>query len=250
MPAGGMPRDLPHIIPADDIREKLPAEMSKKLSSNKTAYHMGAISHGRFLYGPSPKLPTKIHGGPGDDTRKILRTLPDGVRRETDPEARNAPKAFTFGLLPPIAADTAFHPLVYRVSGRPLPENSPSDKDVRPAEARHRCTETWPAMHFLEKKGCRCGKSSETLKTGKSSPVFSAMPVERLMTWRQLTQFSSYIHGRKIHKTPDDLTQKDVKRGITLISAAEKYISDGNRKEFLHAVPNTNPDTGMPDTRA
>lgn len=310
-----MPRDLTHIILADDIGEKLPVETAKNLSLNKTAYHMGAISHDSFLYGPSPKLSTKMHGGLGDDTRKIVLTLLDGVRRETDPEMRNIQKAFTFGFLSHMATDTAFHPFVYSVSGSQVRENNPSDEHVRLAKARHRYTETWLDMHFVEKKGynfdnfrpmrkivcdvknrkklsgffCEAYQRAYDVDDNVSKGYEKGMLLQLFlgkMTWNQslarmmrrldmlmgdrlatetsgfyqkdrkipeqLTQFSSYTHpvtGEKVHKTLDDLTKDAVERGVALISAAEKYISNGNRKEFLHAVPNTNLDTGIPDTR-
>lgn len=310
-----MPRDLTHIILADDIEGKLSAETAENLSLNKTAYHMGAISHDSFLYGPSPKLSTKMHGGLGDDTRNIVLTLMDGVRRETDPETRNVKKAFTFGFLSHIAADTAFHPFVYSVSGSQVRENNPSDEHVRLAKARHRYTETWLDMHFVEKKGCDfdnfrpmrkivcdvrnrkklseffcdayqkaydvnddvskgykrgmliqlfLGKMTRKPSLAKMMRRLDLLLNDRLATEtsgfyqtdRQipalLTQFTSYTHpvtGEKVHKTLDELANDAVERGVALISAAEKYISTGNRKEFLRDVLNTNLDTGLPDTR-
>ena len=58
-----MPRDLTHVIFADDIRAHLSPEARRDTGENAAAYHMGAIAHDAFLYGSAPKLATKIHGG-------------------------------------------------------------------------------------------------------------------------------------------------------------------------------------------
>ena len=64
-----MPRDLTHIIIADDILKRSKDSWAKGVAEQSTAMHMGAIAHDSFLYGPSPKLSTKMHGGFGDDPR-------------------------------------------------------------------------------------------------------------------------------------------------------------------------------------
>ena len=64
-----MPRDLTHVIIADDILKRSKDSWAKGVAEQSTAMHMGAIAHDSFLYGPSPKLSTKMHGGFGDDPR-------------------------------------------------------------------------------------------------------------------------------------------------------------------------------------
>ena len=77
-----MPRDLTHVILADDIRGCLPAETRQCAETCESAFHMGAISHDSFLYGSNPKLSTKMHGGFGDDTRSVVLEMLDDIRKE------------------------------------------------------------------------------------------------------------------------------------------------------------------------
>lgn len=148
-----MPRDLSHVILADDVREKLPADIAKCIDANKTAYHMGAVSPDSFLFGSNPKLSTRMHGGLGDDTRGLVLEMLDDVRNEKNKKLQERKKAFVFGYLTHMAVDSAFHPFVYSVSGSQVPENNPDEEHVRLAKTRHRYVETWLDMHFINQKG-------------------------------------------------------------------------------------------------
>lgn len=148
-----MPRDLTHVILADDVFERLPADMGKCIRANKTAYHMGAVSPDSFLFGSDSKLSTRMHGGLGDDTRGVVLEMLDDVRGEKNKKLQERKKAFVFGYLTHMAADAVFHPFVYSVSGSQVPENNPDEEHVRLAKTRHRYVETWLDMHFINKKG-------------------------------------------------------------------------------------------------
>ena len=89
-----MPRDLTHVVFADEIREKLSPAARKDTGENPAAYHMGAIAHDAFLYGSQPKLATKIHGGLGDDTRAVMIEMMDDVRAEKNPDRQAMKRAF------------------------------------------------------------------------------------------------------------------------------------------------------------
>lgn len=148
-----MPRDLTHVIIADDIIERSADVWAKDIAMQKTAMHMGAITHDSFLYGPSPKLSTKMHGGFGDDTRAPVLAMLDDVRGEKDSELKIKKKAFAFGYLSHMATDTVFHPFVYSLSGSQVPENNTSKEGEDLAKARHRYAETWLDVHFMREKG-------------------------------------------------------------------------------------------------
>lgn len=148
-----MPRDLTHVIFADEIRKNLSAAAQKDTEKNAAAFHMGAIAHDAFLYGSQPKLATKLHGGLGDDTRAVMIEMMDNVRAEKDPEKQAMKKSFVYGFMSHAAVDTTFHPFVYSVSGSQVPENNPDQKHVDLAKTRHRYIETWLDVHFLREKG-------------------------------------------------------------------------------------------------
>ena len=80
-----MPRDLTHVMLANDIRDRLPAEVRQSVDACETVFHMGAISHDSFLYGPESDLSTKMHGGYGDDTRGVVLEMLDDIRKEKPP---------------------------------------------------------------------------------------------------------------------------------------------------------------------
>ncbi len=148
-----MPRDLTHVVFADEIREKLSPAARKDTGENPAAYHMGAIAHDAFLYGSQPKLATKIHGGLGDDTRAVIIEMMDDARAEKNPDRQAMKRAFVYGFLSHAAVDATFHPFVYSVSGSQVPENNPDQKHVDLAKTRHRYIETWLDVHFLREKG-------------------------------------------------------------------------------------------------
>lgn len=148
-----MPRDLTHVIIADEILKRSKEPWAKRAAYNATALHMGAISHDSFLYSPTAKLSTKIHGGFGDDTRNVVVTMLDDVRAEQNAEIKAKKQAFAFGYLTHMAADTVFHPFIYSVSGSQVPENNTSKEGEDMAKARHRYAETWLDVHFMQEKG-------------------------------------------------------------------------------------------------
>ena len=148
-----MPRDLTHVIIADDILNRSTDSWAREIAGQSVAMHMGAITHDSFLYGPSPKLSTKMHGGFGDDTRAPALAMLNDVRAEKNPELKAKKKAFAFGYLSHMAVDAVFHPFVYSVSGSQVPENNTSKEGEDLAKARHRYAETWLDVHFMQEKG-------------------------------------------------------------------------------------------------
>ena len=147
-----MPRDLTHVILADDTRSLLSKQARMCTYKNRAAFHMGAISHDSFLYGLHSENSTKMHGGFGDDTRAVVLEMLDDVRQEKNPALREKKKAFAYGFLCHTAADSVFHPFVYSVSGSQVKENNPDDRHVQMAKTRHRYVETWMDVHFLKEK--------------------------------------------------------------------------------------------------
>ncbi len=309
-----MPRDLTHVMLANDIRDRLPAEVRQSVDACETVFHMGAISHDSFLYGPESELSTKMHGGYGDDTRGVVLEMLDDIRKEKDPEKQAAEKAFVYGFLTHAAVDSVFHPFVYSVAGSQVRKNNPDEDHVKLAKIRHRYVETWLDVHFLKqkKKSLMTFKPLKKLvddhKDRKTAADFfcrnyqkafkidddlnvlyqSSMAVQlfigrvtknktmgkllhRLDDFldgqlgmaasgfyqhgRQmppkLKDFESFKHpvtGETVYNTLSGLTQDAVQRGTDFILAAEKYIENGNKREFLKAVPNFNLDTGVENT--
>lgn len=150
-----MPRDLTHILFAEDIASHLPTQMQQQAKLHRTAFYMGVISHDSFLYGSDSKLGTKIHGGLGDDTRKIVLTMLNDIRQQKDPVLRAQSKAFVQGYLTHMAVDSVFHPFVYSVAGSQMRSNNPDEEHVKLAKTRHRYVETWLDMHFLKDRNHR-----------------------------------------------------------------------------------------------
>lgn len=310
-----MPRDLSHVILADDVCEKLPAGMGKCIDAHKTAYHMGAVSPDSFLFGSDSKLSTRMHGGLGDDTRGLVLEMLDDVRGEQNKKLQERKKAFVFGYLTHMAVDAAFHPFVYSVSGSQVPENNPDQEHVKLAKTRHRYVETWLDMHFINKKGydfdnfrplrkivanvqnrremtdffCKNYQKNFDIKDDLRGLYKKSMTMQLFLAKvtknqtlgkilrrldnfldgrlgiavsgfyqtdrkipEKLTEFSSYKHpvtGKTVHASIDGLRQDAVDRAALMIAAADRYAANGNRQEFLHAVPNVNLDTGIVDTR-
>ncbi|MCQ2966280.1 MAG: zinc dependent phospholipase C family protein [Alphaproteobacteria bacterium] len=148
-----MPRDLTHVIFADDIVAGLPEQSRADIEKYPNALHMGAICPDSFLYGSSPVLSTVMHGGLGDDTRSIVLSMLDGVREENDPEKKAMKKAFAMGYMTHMAVDQEFHPFVYSLSGSQSKENNADELGILFAKARHRAVETWMDVHFMNEKG-------------------------------------------------------------------------------------------------
>lgn len=310
-----MPRDLTHVIIADEIRTDLSKDAARVTKENQAAFHMGVISYDSFLYGSSPKTSTTLHGGLGHDTRDVMIKMMDDIRAEKSPEKKDLKKAFLYGFLTHTAVDSSFHPFVYSVSGSQLRENNTSETGVLMAKARHRYVETWLDMHFIEKKGyvfdnfrplrkiaadvkmrktagnflCDAieaaygakdgvrkdfqrglitqlfvGKITRNQTLGKAlrrldtffegrlgTAVSGFYQKDRLMP-PSLTDFTAFKHpvtGETVKKTLNDLESDAVLKGRGLIAAAEKYLENGNKREFFKAVPNVNLDTGMENTR-
>lgn len=84
-----MPRDLTHVILADDTRQLLSKQARVCTYKNRAAFHMGSISPDSFLYGLHSKHSTVIHGGFGDDTRAVVLEMLDDVRQEKIPKCGN-----------------------------------------------------------------------------------------------------------------------------------------------------------------
>lgn len=310
-----MPRDLTHVMLAEDIRNNLPVEVRQCAETCESVFHMGAISHDSFLYGSDSNLSTKMHGGFGEDTRKVVLTMLDDIRQEKDPEKLNREKAFAFGFLTHMAVDSVFHPFVYSVAGSQVRKNNPDPEHVKQAKTRHRYVETWLDIHFLKEKKHRLqafkpfkklmnkdqdrrlatqffcknyqkafhidedltrvyknsmavqlfiGRVTKNQTMGKmlrrlddfldgrlGMAVSGFYQQDRKMPV-QLKDFTSFKHpvtGQAVHKTLSDLTREAVQRGTDFILAAEKYIMNGNRREFLKSVPNINLDTGIENTK-
>ncbi|MBR1777542.1 MAG: zinc dependent phospholipase C family protein [Alphaproteobacteria bacterium] len=155
-----MPRDLTHVILADESCALLSGPARQCAQKNASLFHLGAVSHDTFLYGSRGNLATKIHGGFGDDTRAVVLEMLDDIRREKDPAVREQEKAFAYGFLSHIASDSVFHPFVYSVSGSQVRENNPDKRSAILAKVRHRYVETWLDVHFMKEKD----KSLDTFK--------------------------------------------------------------------------------------
>lgn len=142
-----MPRDITHIILADEAAEIL---KSKDISDNPEAFHMGCVAEDAFLYSLSPQLSTRLHGGLGDDTRAVILEMMDLVKKEKNPDRASEDKAFICGYICHMAADFTFHPFIYSISGSQLVENNASKRDAILSKACHRYTETWLDLHLMK----------------------------------------------------------------------------------------------------
>lgn len=144
-----MPRDITHIILADEAAEIVKV---KEISDNPEAFHMGCVADDSFLYTASPKLSTRLHGGFGDDTRAIVLEMMDEIKDEKNPARAAEKKAFLYGYLCHMAADTVIHPLIYSISGSQLKSNNRSEKDADFSKACHRYAESWLDLHLMKEK--------------------------------------------------------------------------------------------------
>lgn len=144
-----MPRDITHIILADEAAEII---KNKEIFDNVNAYHMGCVADDAFLYTASPKLSTRLHGGLGDDTRAVVLEMMDRMKEEKNPKRLTEKKAFVCGYLCHMAVDLNFHPLIYSISGSQLKKNNFSGSDVALSKACHRYAETWLDLHLMKDK--------------------------------------------------------------------------------------------------
>lgn len=142
-----MPRDITHIILADEAAEKL---QNQDIFDHIDALHMGCLADDSFLYSLSPQLSSKLHGAGKVDTRAIILAMMDDLQTEKKAARLAEKKAFIYGFLCHMAADVTFHPLVYSISGAHQVENDKQKKML--AKACHRYAETWLDLHFMREK--------------------------------------------------------------------------------------------------
>ena len=218
-----MPRDLTHVIIADDILKRSKDSWAKGVAEQSTAMHMGAIAHDSFLYGPSPKLSTKMHGGFGDDPRAPALAMLDDVRAEKNPELKAKKKAFAFGYLSHMAVDSVFHPFVYSVSGSQVPENNTSKEGEDMAKARHRYAETWLDVHFLREKGLTFNNFRPMRKI-----------VHNIGDSRMLADFFCKNYQKAYHIDRD--VSSDFRRGMLVQLAVGKVTQNQNIGSMLRRL--------------
>jgi len=142
-----MPRDVTHIILADEAAEII---NDKDIGDNPEAFHMGCIADDSFLYTMSPKLSSRLHGMFRDDTRAIVLEMADELKKENEPLKKAEKKAFIAGYVCHMAADCTFHPLIYSISGSHF--NADSKREAEISKACHRYAETWLDLYFLRAK--------------------------------------------------------------------------------------------------
>ena len=142
-----MPRDITHIILADEAVEKL---KKKDVFNHLDAFHMGCLADDSFLYSLSPQLSSKLHGAEKVDTRAVILAMMDDLVTEKKTARLAEKKAFIYGFLCHMAADVAFHPLIYSISGAHQVENDKQKKIL--AKACHRYAETWLDLHLMREK--------------------------------------------------------------------------------------------------
>ena len=142
-----MPRDITHVILADEAAKIIE---SQAISNHPEAFHMGCLADDSFLYSLSPQLSSKLHGAEKVDTRAIILAMMDDLDNEKKSSRLAEKKAFIYGFLCHMAADVAFHPLIYSISGAHQVENDKQKKML--AKACHRYAETWLDLHFMREK--------------------------------------------------------------------------------------------------
>ena len=140
-----MPRDITHVILADEAASRI---KSQEISSNMNAFHMGCVADDSFLYSLSPQLSTKLHGGFGADTRAVILEMMKLLRAEKNPTKAAEKKAFLCGYVCHMAADQVFHPLIYSISGSHIGNKKLS----KISKACHRYAETWLDLYFMREK--------------------------------------------------------------------------------------------------
>lgn len=143
-----MPRDITHIILAD---ETAGAVKSQEIFDNIDAFHMGCVADDSFLYTASPLLSTRLHGGIGDDTRAVILEMMDQINKK-NPAKTAEQKAFVYGYLCHMAADSIFHPLIYSISGSHFKSNNRSENEAKLSKACHRYAETWLDLYMMKDK--------------------------------------------------------------------------------------------------
>ena len=145
-----MPRELTHIILADNISQSLDNTALKDIENNRIAYHMGSNAPDILFYGSSKKQGEMLHGKNGEDTSKMVVSMLDEIRKEKDAKVASKKRAFVYGYLCHMAADITFHPYVFSVAGN---SNSDDPKERLQSGARHALAETWLDIHFVKRSG-------------------------------------------------------------------------------------------------
>ncbi len=173
-----MPKEISHILFADDVESAVDAKTRRTLAAHRSAYYFGSVAPDLFYYDvPLPgdagqsaeKWGGIIHGKDGEDNNRHVLLMLDAIRDAAaaprgvsgrDPETHrptlinDARLAFVCGYLTHVALDTFFHPLVYSVSGNYFHED-PAER--RRAEARHRTFESCLDLFLLSEKGMQLG---------------------------------------------------------------------------------------------
>lgn len=143
-----MPRDITHVILADETAERL---NNKDISDNPEAFHMGCLADDSFLFTLSPHLSTRLHGYE-HDTRLIVLEMIHNLKNETDPKKASEKRAFIYGYVCHMAADLTFHPLIYSISGSHFKNSAPSKRDIELSKSCHRYAETWLDLQLMKDK--------------------------------------------------------------------------------------------------
>lgn len=151
-----MPKEITHIILAEQMREKLPRDVGELLHSHAQEYFFGSTAPDLFYYDvptpfdatPSSEIISEtLHGRMGNKNNEHIFWMLDRMKK-LDQQDRYF--AFIAGYLSHIAADTIFHPMVYSRTGNYF--------DLDPAErkrsrARHRVLETSLDLYLLSESG-------------------------------------------------------------------------------------------------
>ena len=150
-----MPKEITHIVIADDILRKLPAPLAREISLDKKAYYFGSMSPDLFYYDfhipgeseSAASISEAIHGRNGEDNMSHVFRMLRSPRLE---EKNSGLFSFLAGHLTHMAADSFYHPLIYSVSGNYY---DPDHKERNLAERRHRIFESCMDLYFLKQTG-------------------------------------------------------------------------------------------------
>lgn len=163
-----MPKEISHILFADEVARSLDMDQQSLLGANRSAYYFGSVAPDLFYYDiPLPgdggqsaeKWGGIIHGKDGEDNNRHVLGMIDSIAesrtgaKTADASTisdRDAKLAFVCGYLTHVALDTYFHPLVYSVSGNYF-DKDPAER--RRAEARHRTFESCLDLFLLAERG-------------------------------------------------------------------------------------------------
>lgn len=150
-----MPKEITHLIVADEVLSALPKQESRELIRNRHLYDLGSTAPDLFYYDlPFPFevlasteiFSERIHGKSGEDNMAhVLWML--GELKERPVEGGFA---FIAGYLTHTASDAVFHPMVYSMTGNYYAEDAQERKRSR---ARHRVLETSLDLYLLERRG-------------------------------------------------------------------------------------------------